>query len=43
VVQPAHAAPARPFTLSDAYFDICFDRIRAATHALHRVLAGSME
>jgi protein-tyrosine phosphatase len=31
-----------PFTLSDAYFDICFDRIRAATHALHRVLAGSM-
>lgn len=30
-----------PYTLSDAYFDTCFARIREATHALHRVLARS--
>jgi protein-tyrosine-phosphatase/peptidoglycan/xylan/chitin deacetylase (PgdA/CDA1 family) len=30
-----------PYTLSDAYFDRCFARLRQAVHGLHRTLARS--
>jgi protein-tyrosine-phosphatase len=30
-----------PYTLSDAYFDRCFARVRQAVHGLHRTLSGS--
>jgi protein-tyrosine phosphatase len=30
-----------PYTLSDAYFDRCFARVRQAVHGLHRALSGS--
>lgn len=30
-----------PYTLSDAYFDCCFARVRQAVHGLHRSLSGS--
>lgn len=38
--EPATPHLHDPYTLSDAYFDCCFARVRQAVHGLHRTLAG---
>jgi protein-tyrosine phosphatase len=41
--EPAMPHLHDPYTLSDAYFDRCFARVRQAVHGLHRTLSGSAQ